>query len=533
MWRVEDGKQIATVTVEADFVQYLAVSKDGRWIAAGTLHGEVIVWDAKTYEKVILHKEDRYRNHVNGVDFSPDSSRLVSASHKGTASIWDIATRKRVQKLNHGDWLTVAKYSPQGDRIATSSYRSVRVWDSNDGRVLVDLPEGVGTWEDGRILWFNNHLFVVSNRKIKQFEASTGSAVSEWPVPGSDHSPCIVLPKHGGFIVCSTSRSVTFWDTATHTQLRVLEYPQVYTIAVSPDDRFLAIVEEGKITINSLSCIAVRILFRCIGVHMILGWFFNAIHSLSPVHTTFQEPNIRIDDAALHSWKHNQLANAEALLTAAIHKSHNPSHHALANRALVRARLRQCDAAIADATEVFLTLLSHALSLIYIKSIKIKPSVIGYIAKSVALVGNGKKYKAYRACDIAFKRCHSTHVTFLLLIKVCPMHSSLVAFRSSHCLGYRRVYGRRAWRRDTPRRRPHRCGYDPLQLNMLCGSGTYITRYHTVNITTHIYTRRICIFSLETRAWRVVITRVQHNPSSVHEPKCYPTRVQRSRWSHW
>ena len=77
---------------------------------------------------------------------------------------------------------------------------------------------------------------------------------------------------------------------------------------------------------------------------------------MSRLYPTFQEPDIRIDDAALHSWKHNQLANAQALLTATIHGSPNPSHHALASRALVRARLRQWDAAIADATEVFIAL---------------------------------------------------------------------------------------------------------------------------------------------------------------------------------
>jgi hypothetical protein len=168
---------------------------------------------------------------------------------------------------------------------------------------------------------------------------------------------------------------------------------------------------------------------------------------MSRLHPTFQEPDIRIDDAAFHSWKHNQLANADALLTAEIHDSRNPSHHALASRALVRARLRQWDAAIADATEVFVALFSHALSLIYIKSIKIHPSGIGYIAKSVALVGNGEKYKAYQACDIASERFHSTHVTFLLLIKVCPttwLPSHPILSRLSSCL----------WRESTTTRYP-------------------------------------------------------------------------------
>ena len=76
VWRVEDGKEMATL--EARSVLCLAVSKDGRWIAAGTGRGEVFVWDAKTYEKVFSPRDDT--RGILGVDFSPDSSRLVSAS---------------------------------------------------------------------------------------------------------------------------------------------------------------------------------------------------------------------------------------------------------------------------------------------------------------------------------------------------------------------------------------------------------------------------------------------------------------------
>ena len=141
---------------------------------------------------------------------------------------------------------------------------------------------------------------------------------------------------------------------------------------------------------------------------------------MSRLHPTFQEPVIQIDDAALHSWKHDQLETAVALLTAAIPDPRNPNHHVLASRALVRARLRHWDAALVDAEEVLAALFSHALTLTSIctKAVKIEPSVIGYIAQSVALVGNGERHKGYRACDIAFERFHSSHVSFLLLVKV-------------------------------------------------------------------------------------------------------------------
>ena len=107
-------------------------------------------------------------------------------------------------------------------------------------------------------------------------------------------------------------------------------------------------------------------------------------------------------------------------MTAAIPDPRNPNHHVLASRALVRARLRHWDAALVDAEKVPPALFSHTLTLtsIYTKAVKIEPSVIGYIAQSVALVGNGERHKGYRACDIAFERFHSSHVTFLLLVKV-------------------------------------------------------------------------------------------------------------------
>ena len=77
----------------------------------------------------------------------------------------------------------------------------------------------------------------------------------------------------------------------------------------------------------------------------------------------FQQPDIMIDDAALNSWKHGQLAETDVLLTAAFHTASRSPSHVLASRALVRARLRQWDAAIVDANKVLSPLISHALTL--------------------------------------------------------------------------------------------------------------------------------------------------------------------------
>ena len=425
VWRVKNGEEVARM--EARNVRCLAGSKDGRWIAGGTLWGDLIIWDTTTYEQAFSVK-DPGSYGINGVDFSPDSTRVVAASENCTASVWDIALCKQVQTLRHEDAVNTVKFSPHGDRLATATRDCVRVWDSKNGRLLVDISAKL---THTGLLWFSHCLFVTSGSKIKQFDASTGSLVSEWPAPNGDITSCISLSQHGEFITYSTNHAVTFWDASTHAQLGLLQHPQdICSVALSPD-RFLAIGRDEKIIFESLSHNFVSVPLDY-SVSELLSSFHSAQNSttfkLFPVyppshdtHHTFQEPVIQIDDAALDLWKNDQLENAETLLTAAILESENPSHHVLASRALVRARLQQWDASLVDAETVLVALFSHILTLMltYTKAIEISPSVIAFLAKSIALVGKGERHKGYRACDIAFEHFHGSHVTFHLLIKVC------------------------------------------------------------------------------------------------------------------
>ncbi|KAF8555785.1 hypothetical protein OG21DRAFT_1460469 [Imleria badia] len=389
VWRVQDGKEMATMNVIG--IQRLAVSMDGRCIATGDSFGNVFVWDAETYTQVFGIEQHSGGDNLQ-VDFSPDSTRLVITS-RSTAAVWDLALGKKVQTLHHDRTVIIAKYSPQGDRIATATYGSVRVYGSNDGRLLVDILVSHSGWcYDFSLLWFNNYLLVISDDTgtIKKFEASTGSAVSEWPAPNRVGCSCIALSKHGEFIAYSTRRTVTFWDTSTHTLLGLIEHPQdIYSIALSPGDRYLALGADAKITFQGLSHITDSI-------------------QLSRLNHTFQEPDIQIDATALDLWEDDRLEDAEALMTAAITESQNPGHNVLVSRALVRARLQRWDTALVDAE----------------KATEVQPSAAGYIAKGIVLVGMGKRDKGYQACDIALKHFHSDHNTFILLAKAIIMFTA-------------------------------------------------------------------------------------------------------------
>ena len=264
VWRVQDGQRVATIKVKN--VLCLAVSKNGKWTAGGTLWGDVFVWDAETYDTVWKLKVDydgdiRVTENIYTIDFSSDSTKLVSGTSNYTATIWDVTSGEKIRTLQHKQGLIAAKFSSDSDRIATTTNYSVQVWDSKDGHLLVDIPGPltVTSWYNNGLLWFNNHIFIVSGSTIKQLDASTGSTVYEWPVPNSDFNSCIAIPRHGKFIACSTSRSLTFWDMSTHLQIDLVEYTEdICSIELSSDNRCLAIGGcYGTIIIKGLSYIIV------------------------------------------------------------------------------------------------------------------------------------------------------------------------------------------------------------------------------------------------------------------------------------
>lgn len=272
--QVSDGKEKAGIETWPEVVGCFAVSRDGRFIAMGTNSSSVFMWNTETlaYRKVATCTDKRGLV-IFAVDFSSDSSRLVVGTKDDTAFIFDIATGNQVQTLQHEGSVVAAKYSPYGDRIATGTYISVHIWDS-DGCLLVNIDNGVSTRNNIGFLWFDNHLFVLTRNTVLELDASSGSLVSEWPVPGSSDS-CISISQHGEFIAHSCLHIVTFWDTSTHAQLGLIQRPHsISAIAHSLDDQFLMICGRyGKITINDLSRITVSISFFWI-IPYLNNWLF-------------------------------------------------------------------------------------------------------------------------------------------------------------------------------------------------------------------------------------------------------------------
>ena len=70
--------------------------------------------------------------------FSPDGSRVVTASDDNTAQVWDAATGKPLSPaLEHQAGVSSAAFSPDGRRLVTASDdNTARIWETR----LDDTP---------------------------------------------------------------------------------------------------------------------------------------------------------------------------------------------------------------------------------------------------------------------------------------------------------------------------------------------------------------------------------------------------------
>ena len=76
---------------------------------------------------------------VNGVAYSPDGTRLASASSDGTVRVWDAITGQEVLPplRGHTGEVYAVAYSPDGKKLASASHdKTVRVWDATTGKLI-------------------------------------------------------------------------------------------------------------------------------------------------------------------------------------------------------------------------------------------------------------------------------------------------------------------------------------------------------------------------------------------------------------
>ena len=184
-----------------------------------------------------------HTDKVNSATFSPDSTRVVTASADRTARIWDVSTGKQIGVLDgHEGPINSVAFSADGLRMVTvSDDTTMRVWDAKEGKQLASfdlgaLGESAAFSPDGRII-----AAITSTGKgqfADLFDVVSGKEIGNLDSPGKVFS--ISFSPDSRLVATATSdKTAQIWDAASGKKLAVLKgHTEAVNSAVfSPDGR--------------------------------------------------------------------------------------------------------------------------------------------------------------------------------------------------------------------------------------------------------------------------------------------------------
>jgi WD40 repeat protein len=233
-------------------VRAVAFSPDGTRVATASDDCSARVFDAASGSEISRLDHDWA---VTAVAFSPDGTRVATASgdrgNGGSGRVFDAATGTEISRLDHEKTVNAVAFSPDGTRVATASgylsggrgsRGSARVFDAATGSEISRLDHAgvvyaVAFSPDGtRVATASGHL-IGGNARV--FDAATGSEIYRL-----DHDVvvyAVAFSPDGTRVATASgnqfgSGSAQVFDAATGSEISGLYHDgAVYAVAFSPD----------------------------------------------------------------------------------------------------------------------------------------------------------------------------------------------------------------------------------------------------------------------------------------------------------
>ncbi|OBT39030.1 hypothetical protein VE00_10813 [Pseudogymnoascus sp. WSF 3629] len=141
IWNARTGLLLQILEGHTSAVFSVAFSPDGTKLASASYNKTARVWDVVTGTLLLTLRG--HTSAVFSVAFSPDGTKLASASYDKTLNIWDAVTGALLQTLEgHTNRVYSVAFSPDSKLLASASYdTTVRLWDATTYAALQTLQE--------------------------------------------------------------------------------------------------------------------------------------------------------------------------------------------------------------------------------------------------------------------------------------------------------------------------------------------------------------------------------------------------------
>jgi WD40 repeat protein len=272
--RVWDETGQAARILDWGGIYSVAISPDGRLIAAGGGMNSLKVWDALTGQERLAReiKPDdpmdlgpplgkvTFIGAVVGVCFSPDGRRLVPATNARTIRVLDSQTGEEVLTLSgHGGRVGNVLWSLDGRRIVSSSSldRTIRVWDAQTGQSQLCFPMSKDRVGDVMAISPDGSRIVARGGEpsvLVVYDTATGQVQltlqgrGTLPERPGDFASSTFSPDGQRIVTGEGDGTIRVWDAATGEEEMTLKghTGAVSCLAFSPDGQRIVSGAHGK-----------------------------------------------------------------------------------------------------------------------------------------------------------------------------------------------------------------------------------------------------------------------------------------------
>jgi WD40 repeat protein len=260
LWDLSDHTATPDILgdVATSSVNSVAFAPGGRKLAAGHRNGEVRLWDLTTRDHAVASRvlPVGATNDVSSVAFAPDGRTLAAGSRDGSVRLWNLAAPDAAPVVLSDDRFEVwsVAFSPDGRTLASGGVAGlVRLWDVNDpaaaprefSRDANNVVYAVAFAPDGRTLTAGDR-----NGEVRLWDLTTNGA----PVtlPGGAKSVRSVAfggPDGRTLAAGGDDGRVRLWNLADPGAAPVVlpgVNNSVSSVAFAPDGRILAAGGSGN-----------------------------------------------------------------------------------------------------------------------------------------------------------------------------------------------------------------------------------------------------------------------------------------------
>ena len=242
-------RQLAVLSGHRGQIYSARYSPDGTRIVTASLDDTARIWDAATGIELAMMLGKRFRH----AEYSPDGTRIVTTSEDATVRIWDAHSGDPLAVFSeHAAQPLTATFSPDGQHLAIACVdksNTARIWDARSGEELAvlrghgDLLQFIAYSPDG------TRLVTASRDKTARiWDARTGTPLAVLSGHGGMVEQGVYSPDGSRIVTASADKTARTWDARTGMPLIVLtgHRDRVYSAAYSPDGTRIVTASDDK-----------------------------------------------------------------------------------------------------------------------------------------------------------------------------------------------------------------------------------------------------------------------------------------------